>query len=657
MQLFFLGYPNQAASSTALHVYLSQANGSDANDGLSAAHPVATLARVWQLLPPRLTQPFIIHADGGDATTLTTTYDWTSVPEIEYVGEDAYIVLWGDGAGQSTHDGCYVVGTYQADVGSTSVDILRKGAAIATGTLRSMTLEYTSGACAGQRRTIGWNEGKHIYPLASTCSADGTTLTPADGDAFRIFRPNVVFDGTIEGLVGNNTRLHFVNIALATTNFTNFLSTNSEHMMYGVELRGAVRVGGQNVQYYLGCAGYSTTAFDYPLRPLRANVLWDKICAALGAPVAVGSGKWDGWGMGEILDASFQIPFAPYDVVQSLQPIEIYGFLSGGYLLLNGVNSLAMLYGFHLRNVIAEYGARIQLDSIPLDGVASYMGVYNDSGIAVELFGSYSGAIIETAFFNSGTIYAKQLSAANILFCNNQSIQVHWFALVVNGINANAAGCINVSDNGIIKFGYGAHSLTTTAGSGLTIETGGQVIVQSNATLAVLSLNNNTVRREGVLGVYGATSLQVTAANAVGLIIQGGKVTQEANLDITCSNSNAASGVLTIAGSGACFDNRSGVLTVANSSVGVNANGIYMQLGAELNALSSISVTTTGGNPSYGVVMKGNCRATFTGQPTGIVGDNPARDLLVDATAIADGALTPLVATTGGGGSVAVAIA
>lgn len=104
----FTGDEMRSANTATLHLYVHADDGADGNDGLTASTPVATLARVYQLVPRFLHEPVIIHMSSG-------TYVFADAPVVVPMSKTGRLWLVGDGAGDITDDPYQVVATATVD--------------------------------------------------------------------------------------------------------------------------------------------------------------------------------------------------------------------------------------------------------------------------------------------------------------------------------------------------------------------------------------------------------------------------------------------------------------------------------------------------------------------------------------------------------------
>jgi len=183
--------PSATIRTTALHLYLSATNGNDANDGLTPATAVATLARVYSLILGSTgttyltTAPIVVHVGSG-------SYLYTPTPPLlEQLEQSAMLVFWGDGAGQPGEDGwARVSAPLTCDVGTTGAQFV-SAAPFAVDAWREYSVRFLDGPCAGYLRLVRNNSTNTIFPVASTNYLG--PYEPAPGDTMEIVRPAARF--------------------------------------------------------------------------------------------------------------------------------------------------------------------------------------------------------------------------------------------------------------------------------------------------------------------------------------------------------------------------------------------------------------------------------------------------------------------------------
>lgn len=295
-----VGAPYLLASFQRVDLYVAPdaAGASDGNVG-SIAQPLASLdeamrrAKRFVVIGPDA--PVVIHLASG-------TYSWTR--QVCTIDLRAPLVFIGDGAGQDGDDGFTELATGTAAAGTGAGVLVTSG--LTVDALAGKTLEITSGANEGWRRTIRDNTTTNIVPVQ-----EFTGL--AAGDTFRVLEPAVTFElptvsfptlasGEIPGVVGcgrgswsvqdplstaggTRSAVAFVNMTLQPESGTSFVNfSGSTLLFHGVEVAntGSFRVMEDPATTYLmGC--------DFQFAFGRSQVGLD-----LGAP---DPRAWGGWGL------------------------------------------------------------------------------------------------------------------------------------------------------------------------------------------------------------------------------------------------------------------------------------------------------------------------------------------------------------------------
>lgn len=154
------------------HVYVSTANGDDTNTGDSPAAPMATMQAFIDRHPAPPLGGYCFHLDTG-------THDNWSFPR----GWGTYepVIVIGDGAGQPGDDGFVELQASEASQGgSTTTVIVTSGGAVAA--WLGKTLEVTSGAAAGARRSINRVSGANLHVPRQLTGF-------VAGDSYRVIEP------------------------------------------------------------------------------------------------------------------------------------------------------------------------------------------------------------------------------------------------------------------------------------------------------------------------------------------------------------------------------------------------------------------------------------------------------------------------------------
>ena len=158
-----------------VQVYVSQANGSDANDGLTILTPLATAQAYIDRFPSGPAWGVSFHFDSGNHVQFAFPRGW---------GRLSPIWMFGDGAGQVGDDGLLEVRAGEASLAGTTERVIITSGTVTTALVGS-TVEITSGVAIGAMRHINNVIGDDVYVGRSI-----TGLLP--GDTFRIVDPAAV---------------------------------------------------------------------------------------------------------------------------------------------------------------------------------------------------------------------------------------------------------------------------------------------------------------------------------------------------------------------------------------------------------------------------------------------------------------------------------
>jgi hypothetical protein len=186
MQSIFI--PKAADAQFTAEFYLSEANGDDANDGLTDTTPVATYKRAIEMVPFGCAIGDLrFHLGSGNYDT-----EGMGLGNRLYQGIVAFV---GDGAGQPGDDGktdeagasLLTAGPLTAQTG---LDIT--GLGFAADVWDDAFIEMLSGPAIGDIRQV------RVQTVAIADTSERFTAAPVPGDTFRVFRPAVTLTGTGE---------------------------------------------------------------------------------------------------------------------------------------------------------------------------------------------------------------------------------------------------------------------------------------------------------------------------------------------------------------------------------------------------------------------------------------------------------------------------
>ena len=274
-------------------VYVSQANGDDANDGLTPATAVATAqAFIDKDLDGNLNS-FVFHFDSGTHTEFKFPAGW---------GKNGAVWLVGDGAGQTGDDGYTEVAAAEvSQAGTDTLTVVSAGAF--GGDVVGAVVEILDGAAAGSLRHINQVIGDTAY---FTHAITGLTA----GDSFRIVQPAAVIEYASDSYVAatamgvNPTTapiaahpdvsrcLGMVNLNINYNGGTGTVFSNCMIVSFGLRLTG---IGGKAFE--------SCNVFAAPDLSFSVENGWDGILPFTsrisGAPATAAAveQEWTGWGI------------------------------------------------------------------------------------------------------------------------------------------------------------------------------------------------------------------------------------------------------------------------------------------------------------------------------------------------------------------------
>lgn len=214
-----------------LDVYISDINGNDANDGLTPGTAYKTILHAIDVYSGAIGLRAIFHIGRHGGTGYTNFF---------HVGFliKANVYFIGDGAGQAGETGFTIIKAVAAAQAGSTVAQVVTGGGLGVNAYLGQTVEITSGAANGDRRTIRNNDANNIYP----CRPFSAGFAP--GDNYRVVEPDVVVmfntadpDGQPQFLVqGVNTG----SVAQAGQGFSVYLvnmkwtgPANSQYGIYG----------------------------------------------------------------------------------------------------------------------------------------------------------------------------------------------------------------------------------------------------------------------------------------------------------------------------------------------------------------------------------------------------------------------------------------
>jgi hypothetical protein len=280
-----------------LHIYVDSAFGDDTNDGLSQLSAIQTLGKAETMIPFIVTNPVVIHLKGLDYVA--------SKFRKRTLAEWVYFIA--DKDWDSTVETTISTGTTGASTGAQVV----KDSGLIADSWNGYTVELTSGAANGARRTIRNNTTTDIVPCITFSPVPGV------GDSYKITRWNTCrivfntpaatsesfFEGT--SMQSQNTAQSggycFIGVGLAASNSTaRPIFSDCNYAFFGCEKT----FDGATADY----AGWFPSFF-------RSNVGFGAI-GNIGAPIFLlnspislsNANLWLGWGAHQ--DASDRATFA-----------------------------------------------------------------------------------------------------------------------------------------------------------------------------------------------------------------------------------------------------------------------------------------------------------------------------------------------------------
>jgi len=641
-QLLFIASADAGSSLAPQNVYLSGANGNDANDGLTPATAVATFGRVWELLPLYVQQPFVVHigAHGGGG------YAYELPPDDRFFAEGAFIVLYGDGAGQAGEDGFVEVASGVAGASTNSLQ-LELAVATTLDNYRHLIIEFTTGVAAGYRRTVRDNSTTVCYYTAATENISAT-LTPAPGDSYRILRQSVQINlATTLVQVGATVRtsdvspfipMHLLFVSFNPDQASAYINPPDGTTSFGVNFLNDARMATSLV----------TTRWGADDSQTREDVL--AIYAAIGR--AYVPQEWHGVGLSFGATAAFNSSLVSLNTSQALvreTPGSLYGFITaqgaqcsdkvtlrgGSFSYLRAATGRTSINTVPVGPVDAASYAAIKVKSTSSFGciIVFAQGELNVPGGALNTvldleqtvaLNSVYGVITNQGYCNIGAACAISYGfSAGYLFANGGGNDSAGNFLYIPGNTAGFPGLSCGLYLGDSNSTGRMRDLTGDYSSGITLEDNARLVIYqggSNQNVMTCTGRAALIKERASLVLTGTASLIGGVTNGGALELQGGVVTQ-----------------------------KSGTLTVTNTNGAATSDAIRVSGGGEVNLLGGastpINVAAAGG---YGVNARFGGHVYFAAQPTIVGGGGYAGDLIVDtgAGAVAAAALAASESST-----------
>jgi hypothetical protein len=571
------------------HIYLSAANGNDANTGVIAASSVATTARAFGLIPGVISGPVIIHVGSG-------SYSWSKLPRPVQLNTDARIWIICDGAGNVGDDGFAVVATDTAGAGTSANQVVTTALSPALNAYQSYTLEMTSGAANGYRRTITENTAgaaSVLSPARQFEAQDGYTLVnPSPGDTFRIVRPGAVFtattgEATLFGGIGAGDAwapLMLVNLAFDTNDGRVSIDGCTVYGA-GIEWRGTNHPHMNNVRGSFGAWDHVMDAYY----TVPASYSMSVAKAAWFSDIGLGTGldnlaKWRGWGWSapDIRSVNFN-----YSEINDCT-ISMLGVFGG-----HQFKNCASAVGGYFWSYCSQYNCMTEISGRGFTGKSStfalslivFGGVMFQAAGEMAFTGVSGATQLIAASANLYIGYGLTMSAASntsISALAGSTIRIGT-ATITSQRSLSTGGAIEASGGGRFETFGGTLSVTMT-GSGLNafmVSDGGIV----NIAGALNVTGKIEVLRDGKMQTAGASTV---SAATTPIRVRSGKFTQSA-----------------------------GTLSASATTLG---HGLVCDDG-DVSVLGGASTMLTGlGTGKVGALTYGDGKIRYQAQPTGVSG-------------------------------------
>lgn len=589
---------DDALSTNAIDLYLSAANGNDANDGLTPATAVATLARLNEVIPPLAAGHVRLHGGSG-------TYTWVGLKRPTFLYTTARMWLVGDGAGQAGEDGHTVVATGVAGVG-TGTQNLTLQAATTTHAYRGRTL-----TCRGAYRTIQSNTTTNVRV--------GVAITGmVAGDAYRVLEPSM----RISLPVGQNS--YVTDIPIEGFQFLGLVNVCFEGAAGVASTRRRLAVRGST----LACFGVCFDAGAFYCQGSRFMAgSWqvaDLIDDDLGAAYA----DCDGWSIGNFWETEDWT--CTQDFWSSTADIvggSVHGYVfesasvqltwGSAFYQVYGESSTIFVYG----DTGAPYeGFDIQcaLKSCWFDFWGCSFTEQTWGGSVMWSLGSTGWLRTEQTWVSSGGADATLYQAGGAIRCTS--------APVINWTKPGANSVINLREGASFALG-GPPQLTgkivVEAGCALRIddgitltggiETEGDVVVYSSTSTinsSAQAYSPLVCKSDGKATFKSGTTTLTAGTNKAYDLREGGQIILDGG-SVTCTSSNTTATGHSQSGR---VEVRSGTLTSPNSSSGVgllcDGASVLSQYGGTINA--STTTSTLGGCVARGTAQVACMAGTFT---------------------------------------------
>jgi hypothetical protein len=520
------------------------------------------------------------------------------------------------------------------------------------------TLEMTSGAALGYRRTVQQNTATSIAPVRRFENQAGTSaVTPASGDTYAIYRPGVVITG-LTSLTGK--RVVWWDIAFDTVTASPPI-THCEIYAAGVEFRGTV------FPHFLDCRG----SFG----------MWDHIDSG-SVPVNTAFTHWS----------------LPSSTAQSTKVAAYFASVEQS----TSIDTLALHRGCGVScpsvvaTVTSTTGGHMLFTQCAMSLLGVFGAVSHDQG--VYLIGGYywgncrahaQSNVVVTGKCGSGVNVAEStyfrrridLDRNSSMFCASPITSMPGgfaFVNVIDGSTLTFAGTGNVLGNGTANDNLGTvdqngtvnFTGTTTLAFNVSPQSynsfGGSTLFNHGRTrfLAATTITNAGNRPYWVRNAIMLVDAAVTYTGAGGVLVSdngmvrctstltvtngpitvdGGHFTMGANVSVVTPPGDAL-----IVKNGGNFVQAAGIL----SCVATAGDGLSCEAGGKARLRSSTNTVLTGaGAGNVGCRAKAGAQVWFDGAPTSVTGPAdlqvagttyPNTDLSADHTFVTDGSGTTI---------------
>lgn len=554
-------------------LYISAANGNDANDGLTPGTAIATIARLWAVLAnggTPISRIVHVHIASG-------TYAYAAPPANLTFAKNGGLVLHGDGAGQGGDDGTTTL--YTSTITSATGDppdmrVVDGAAAFVANEWVGKTLTMTSGAGSGYYRQIIENTATDIYYTLSPFGA-------SPGDSYRIFEPAVVFTSAVDVRIPCPVCLLNIRLESAAAFSSRWLLDGRAYFL-GLECSNTPRSpiasydSSMESTTIITGAVFSATWHTLPLTGTLENYV-----NALFSSLTV----LDGWGLSG-WDAAI-LPFSGATILgNTFTPFV--GTYAGS---INVQNSYMSIAGGRIQNFLCR--SRLNLDGAR--GVLSNT-VINSGGqvtsrnawpckFTLDTSGLH---LIRGGIIAPGAEITFTVQSVSMIIEDNALLAANSATPGVGQVNfvLSGTGGLTIRDSSRVQCG----TITTTGTGAVTVDRNSDLEVSGTFTAAApITVRTNS---RAVFAAITSTSTLVVQDRSSVVLTSGAQSFSSTTGTVTISRNSeltqlASSGTLTVtatAGSAIIAEKRSGlVLRGGGSTVtSATAQGVIARSGSEV---------------------------------------------------------------------------